>query len=306
MWSRKELKQKAKKVVKRNYWSFVIVCFILAIVTGEFNIFSINIGNNDESVDYSNIPYVQEIKKHAENYIDEINIDLKTIDNENVEVNFFTQMANHYEAILNNLIKSYKCVYKVIDATRLLSYNLTIEGIILFLSAGLALLFLIFIAEPLKVGGKRFFIKSRKRKNQKLSVLASVFSKDEWSNITKIMLLKNVFLFFWMFTIVGWFIKRYEYEMVQYILAENPHIHEKEAFKQSKEMMQGNKWKTFVLDISFILWDILSVLTLGFVAILYVNEYKYATKTELYAKLKGGNYGRQTSDRGITSESKHN
>ena len=306
MWNRKELKQKAKEVVKRNYWSFVIVCFILAILTGEFNIFSINIGTNGESVDFTKLPYIKEIKERAEDYFDEMSIDIKMHNSENYEINIFTQMTNQLETILNNFLKTHKYVYKIVDATRLLSYNLTIEGIILFLAAGLSLLFLIFIAEPLKVGGKRFFLKSRKRKNQKLSVLVSVFEKGEWSNITKIMLLKNIYLFFWLFTIVGWFIKKYEYEMIQYILAENPHISEKEAFKQSKEMMQGNKWKTFVLDISFILWDILSLLTLNFVAILYVNEYKYATKTELYAKLEGGNYGRQTSDCGITSESKHN
>ena len=298
MWSRKSLKEKAKKVVKNNYWSFIIVCFILAIVTGEFNIFSVNIGTDKESINPNdNSSYyfiINEIEKYKDKSVDYLNDQLvsikdfgntiKTNDNKMID-----KIISQVELNLNNLLKSQKYVLKIIDASRLLAYDLTIEGTILLLAAGIAFLFLIFVAEPLKVGGKRFFIKSRKRKNQKISLLVSVFAKDQWTNITKITLLKNVFLFFWMFTIVGWFIKRYEYEMIPYILADNPHIKEKEAFKLSKQMMYGNKWKTFVLDISFILWNILSILTLGLVAILYVNEYKYATKAELYAELKKEN-----------------
>ena len=126
MWNRKELKQKAKEVVKRNYWSFVIVCFILAILTGEFNIFSINIWTNGESVDFTKLPYIKEIKERAEDYFDEMSIDIKMHNSENYEINIFTQMTNQLETILNNFLKTDKYVYKIVDATRLLSYNLTI------------------------------------------------------------------------------------------------------------------------------------------------------------------------------------
>lgn len=51
-------------------------------------------------------------------------------------------------------------------------------------------------------------------------------------------------------------------------------------------MMKGNKWKAFVLDMSFFLWNLLSVLTFGLLGILYVNPYNLATNTELYIVLK--------------------
>ena len=92
--------------------------------------------------------------------------------------------------------------------------------------------------------------------------------------------------FLWYFTIIGGVIKTYEYQMIPYLLAENPHLKEKEVFRLSKQMMKGNKWKSFVLDLSFMLWYILSVLTLGLVGILYVNPYTEATKTELYVHLR--------------------
>ena len=47
--------------------------------------------------------------------------------------------------------------------------------------------------------------------------------------------------------------------MIPYILAENPKIQRKKAFKLSKEMMKGNKWKTFILDLSFLGWDLYKI-----------------------------------------------
>ena len=73
------------------------------------------------------------------------------------------------------------------------------------------------------------------------------------------MFLKGLFQGLWslLFVIPG-IIKSYEYRMIPYILSENPNISRKRAFEISKQMMKGNKWDTFVLDLSFIGWQILS------------------------------------------------
>ena len=77
--------------------------------------------------------------------------------------------------------------------------------------------------------------------------------------------------------------------MIPYILAENPTIDRKEAFALSKQMMMGNKWKTFILDLSFFGWNLLSVLTFGLLSVFYVNPYNSATIAELYVSLKENN-----------------
>lgn len=77
--------------------------------------------------------------------------------------------------------------------------------------------------------------------------------------------------------------------MIPYVLAENPKINRKEAFRISKEMMKGSKWKAFILDLSFLGWDLLSVLTYGLLSILFVNPYNAATNAELYYVLKNKN-----------------
>ena len=74
--------------------------------------------------------------------------------------------------------------------------------------------------------------------------------------------------------------------MIPYILAENPKIERKKPFKLSKEMMKGNKWKTFILDLSFLGWELLSIFTFGLLNIFYINPYKVATTVELYEVLK--------------------
>ena len=59
-----------------------------------------------------------------------------------------------------------------------------------------------------------------------------------------------------------------------------------EALKASSRMMHGQKWRTFVLDLSFIGWNLLSLLTLGMLGIFYVSPYKRSTDAALYETLK--------------------
>lgn len=146
----------------------------------------------------------------------------------------------------------------------------------------------VIILNPLRVGIYQF------RKNAvdgqgNISDLGRGFDVRYKRNV-KTMLCRNLFVFFWslLFIIPG-IIKSYEYSMIPYILAEDPDIDMKGAFAQSKQLMKGNKWKAFVLDLSFILWGILSVLTFGAVYVLYVNPYKQLTDAALYNALKKNN-----------------
>ena len=59
-----------------------------------------------------------------------------------------------------------------------------------------------------------------------------------------------------------------------------------QVFALSKQMMDGNKWDTFVLDLSFFLWDILGACTLGILNIFYVEPYRRLTRAGLYQALK--------------------
>ena len=147
-----------------------------------------------------------------------------------------------------------------------------------------------FVFNPLFVGGQRFFVVSHYQKAG-LGELGFAFS-GSYLNVVKIMFLRSVYIFLWslLFIIPG-IIKAYEYLMIPYILAEDPDIDSKEAFAMSKQMMDGNKWKAFVLRLSFIGWIILSVFTCGILSIFYVNPYIFMTEAELYVALKEITFG---------------
>jgi hypothetical protein len=109
----------------------------------------------------------------------------------------------------------------------------------------------------------------------------------KWLSMAKVMLLENVFLFLWTFTIIGAFIKPYSYRMVPYIVAENPNIGAREAISLSRRMMKGHKWECFVADLSFLGWWLLNLFTLGLSGIFYSNGYNAAFFVEYYVHVRG-------------------
>ena len=86
--------------------------------------------------------------------------------------------------------------------------------------------------------------------------------------------------------IIPGIIKQYEYMMIPFLLAENPQMNRKEAFEKSRQMMKGNKWAAFVLDLSFIGWSLLGIITFGLVNIFFAGPYQYLTQSQLYFRLK--------------------
>lgn len=295
MWKRKELKTRAKEVVKKNYWTAVIVCFLIALLTGEFGTSIIGIGQSDDSMDPN---YIIDNSKFIINK-EQQNEELKSDENneqkifkmskEQIEETLNATQIKAIEALeanLNSATKSQRYIFKIWDAINFFNINETGLGVTFCISSLIAILFTIFIADPLIVGGKRYFLKARNGEKTKIGIIGDVFKDGNLLNVAIIMLLRNIYNALWYLTIIGGFIKTYEYRMIPYILAENPKIKRKEAFKLSKQMMKANKWKTFILDMSFFGWYFLSVLTYGLLSILYVNPYNAATIAELYIELR--------------------
>lgn len=146
----------------------------------------------------------------------------------------------------------------------------------------------IFVFNPLEVGCKRYMTIARDVKPQ-FGEMAFAF-KNCYGNIVKTMFLVDLYTFLWslLFVIPG-IIKSYEYRMVPYLMAEYPDMASSEAFRISREMMTGNKWEAFVLDLSFIGWNILTMVTFGLVGIFYAGPYQMLTNSALYLTLKKTN-----------------
>lgn len=285
MWERKDLKNKAKKVVHKNYWTAIVVCFLVALLTGEFGTSIVGIWQSEDSMDPNYVVH----RKQKEQELEEIDTFFTKRNIEETLNETQIKIIEAVEANLNSAMKSQKYIFKIWDAISSFNINQTKWGVTLSITAVIALAFTILIADPLIVGGKKYFLKAREGSNTKVGIIGEVFQKDHWFNVAIIMFLRNIYNALWYLTIIGGVIKTYEYRMIPYILAENPKIERKEAFQLSKQMMKGNKWKTFILDMSFFGWNFLSVLTFGLLSILYVNPYNAATIAELYVTLKNKN-----------------
>lgn len=150
----------------------------------------------------------------------------------------------------------------------------------------ISILIEILLRNPLKVGCYNFY-KKNCVSPAKVDEMGFGF-KSNYKNVVCTMFIKDLFLLLWscLFIIPG-IIKAYSYRMVPYILSDNPDMNATDAITKSREMMKGNKWRAFVLDLSFIGWVILGALTFGILLLFYVAPYKDSTDAELYHALKG-------------------
>jgi uncharacterized membrane protein len=100
------------------------------------------------------------------------------------------------------------------------------------------------------------------------------------------MLLMYILIVLWtlLFIIPG-FIKTYSYAMTPYILHENPELSASEAIHRSRMMMKGHKFDLFWLQLSFIGWFFLCLLTTG-IGFLWLQPYYYTAQAAFYEEVK--------------------
>ena len=150
-----------------------------------------------------------------------------------------------------------------------------------------ALAFKYLLLTPFEYGCRKFFRKNLDEP-AKLSNIVYVFD-SHYKNIVKTAFLTDLFIWLWsLLFIVPGIIKAYQYRLVPYIMSENPDMSFRDAQAESARLMSGNKWKSFVLDLSFIGWDILSLFTWGILDIFFVGPYKASTDAALYESIKYG------------------
>ncbi|RKM55224.1 DUF975 family protein [Butyrivibrio sp. X503] len=157
-----------------------------------------------------------------------------------------------------------------------------------FLASYAVLLVLkIFVFNPLKVGCYRFFRLNAENPGTSLSAIKEGFG--DYGHTFCTLFLTDLFLALWslLFIIPG-LIKGYSYRMVPFILKDNPELSATEVITRSRMMMNGHKWNAFVLDLSFIGWFLLTIITCGIVGILWTNPYYSNTNAALYLELKKG------------------
>ena len=162
-------------------------------------------------------------------------------------------------------------------------------GIFGLFSAAFVIAISVFVAGPIEVGVRRFYITNTLYGNDSLNFVFSGFRGEQYLGNVLVLFMKSLFVFLWslLFVVPG-IIKSYEYRFVAYIVAENPGIDYKTALATSREMTYGHKGAMFVLDLSVIGWFLLGGLLCG-IGVLFVYPYYDATYAQLYLRLKSLN-----------------
>ncbi len=125
---------------------------------------------------------------------------------------------------------------------------------------------------------------SRTQCNPQLESMFTVY-RDNFLKAFLVPLLQGLFVFLWslLFVIPG-VIMAYAYSMAIYVANDNPDMQAMDAIRKSRELMDGHKWDLFVLDLSFIGWILLCLLTCG-IGFFFLAPYIEMAHVEFYREL---------------------
>lgn len=330
MWSRAQLKEKAKMSLKANYWKALLVTLIVFVIGGASSSFNFELSDDnssdsgifeefenfleDENVvnQFSDVLIItggedkysdqyandENSKEYIEGYYDGYNGDTPVTDvpgdysdgyNDGVLDAQAESIYNDYydDSMDESLSDAFDSIFELQDYSRFFAFaGIVVVAllVVVLVAAVIGVFISAFVYNPLEVGTNRFFVKNL---NEAAEVKEVAFAFDHsYMNVVKILFIRNMCIFGWslLFVIPG-IVKAYEYMMIPYLLAENPSMSKEQAFALSKQMMTGNKWNAFILELSFIGWDFLSALTVGILNIFYVQPYKSLTYAALYEEL---------------------
>lgn len=130
------------------------------------------------------------------------------------------------------------------------------------------------------------FVRSNEEGTSGLSEMWHFFRRDYSRSVPALLLVTVLSTLLGIVTLgIGAIVLSYAYGMVPYLLRDYPELGVREALRTSKEMMKGHKWDLFVLDLSFIGWLLLGIMTAG-IGLLWVAPYMDTTHAAFYEDLK--------------------
>lgn len=260
MWDRKELKAKGKAAYNANKIACIIAALILMIAGG--------VGSaSTTSSSVSTRHYLKNNDQVTESYDDSADEnDAVTIEvnGEDLDVGEITH-----------------------DVVPMMLLSSAVLALIL-IAVLVGTMTVALVLNPLNVGARKFFIQNASDPETGVDGknVGFVFGKH-YRNIVFSMFGTQIVNLLWLLLlIIPGIYKAYCWRLVPFILADDPEMSGKEARALSASMMDGSKWASFVLDLSFIGWRLVGALTLGILNIVFTNPYEAATDTELYLALK--------------------
>lgn len=282
---RVQLKNKAKKIIKKHYLLLILVCLIASFIGTEFSS-TLSITSIKDRATTMEMKLIRTFHKENLPELKKKNKEKEEAIRKNDKNEILSRKNGVFSQIINSFdtgsiyVKIIEAIYSIVD-----SFTITVT-ILIILSLILMFLLWFFVINVFQVISRRIFLEARiytKIPSQRFLFLQRTKC---WCKVSRVMFVKFVFQSLWYLTIIGGIIKRYSYFLVPFIVAENPNITARDAINLSKNMMNGHKMECFKLEFSFILWDCLGYITVGLSNIFFLNPYKISTYSEYYSIIR--------------------
>lgn len=318
MFKVKEAKLHAKENVKKHYVLFVLSLLLAAYLGSAYTSTLSGIQTTDPKTVVNNVVtgntfMVKTIS--PDSVLNELlagklkegkaNSEELFVDNENASTNIGALEIGRAKGVLSGLvnnISSGKFLIIVFETILSVTESQSIAtAVFIILTAMVILAATIFIKDTYKIAFRRVFLEAYQYDKVKMSRFLFLFRVKKFIKASLTIFIVDIYQLLWDLTIVGGFIKKYEYYMVPYIIAENPDIDTREVISLSRYMMYGHKMECFKLELSFIAYWLLGALTLGLSQILFTNPVEEAVRIEYYVYIR-----KLAKDNGVSYSDKLN
>ena len=139
---------------------------------------------------------------------------------------------------------------------------------------------------PLAWGFSMAFLLNRRGVEDPFGIDKMFAGYKDFGRIFVTLLLQQIYILLWtLLLIIPGIVKSLSYAMTSFILFDNPEMKNNEAIELSMKMMDGHKVDLFWLQLTFIGWAILCILTLG-IGFFWLIPYIQASMVEFYKEVK--------------------
>lgn len=302
MTDRKEIRKRARQLVKKQYALLVVLCALSIFFGTEFTNVKVNsqimydavrgqvtvmdtMGSTVDRVmdakildDYINDYIASGNEKAAER--------LKALQESESANSILGRRKGMFAAMMNNINSGKLAATLGMALHSVIHSGRVTAALMIILSTLFMALIYIFIRHLYRAVLRRMILEGRTYRLVPLSHFFFLKAVKRWNRTAMTLLYATLCEWLWSLTIAGGFIKHYSYFAVPFIAAENPDVSPKEALQLSRRMMDGHKWDCFLLDLSFLGWRLLGFLSFGVTEVLWSVPYRMAAYTEYYVNLR--------------------
>ena len=136
------------------------------------------------------------------------------------------------------------------------------------------------------VGFSLFVMNSVRRSQPALGNLLDGFGM--FPRVLFLIILQIVLIFLWsLLLVIPGIIAAYRYSFAVYVMIDHPEMSAMDCLRESKRLTTGYKRQLFLLDLSFILWFLLTMIPIiGYIAQVYVTPYMESARVLYYEQIR--------------------